>query len=302
MGSLVVLVLAVFLALAALVARNAIVDALERRRVASAGISTARPGCAGCLYPLGGWSSSHCPECGSDVETLGVRIGPKAVHRGFVGLTWGLLAFMGLPVSIGLASWLLRIQSQSVHRLMVPADEAPYEVRFQSTTRKAVLPLLEVSSFRLEVIARAGGSNKPVGEWSGSSFASLPNSGDLARVLTEAGAGPDDTLVRERATDVLARVQGSGFNRVYGARLTAPPTILWASGGNTDASDNRLEVILVSAVVHIVGSIVIIRKRLRREDVPHWRLPVPDEWNARVVRSPQACNNPPECLVAPDSS
>jgi hypothetical protein len=43
--------------------------------------------CAGCHYQLGGWPSSVCPECGSDVHKVGVRIstGPRPFR--FIGCT-----------------------------------------------------------------------------------------------------------------------------------------------------------------------------------------------------------------------
>src|SRR5688500_1806739 len=40
-------------------------------------MSDHRPACSNCFYPLGGWSSSRCPECGVDVKSQGVRTGPQ---------------------------------------------------------------------------------------------------------------------------------------------------------------------------------------------------------------------------------
>ena len=73
---------------------------LRMRRSRAAGASDARPCCARCWYPLGGWSGSNCPECGADARALGVANGPR--HGRALALVLALCAAVGV-LALGLA-------------------------------------------------------------------------------------------------------------------------------------------------------------------------------------------------------
>jgi hypothetical protein len=93
------------LLLIALLATGVITWWLIARRKHQTVMGDHRPACANCLYPLGGWSSSRCPECGADVKDLGVRTGPQfSLHLLHFAVI--ILAFIiVVPLTINLFSW-----------------------------------------------------------------------------------------------------------------------------------------------------------------------------------------------------
>lgn len=108
----------------------------ERRQMRQARISDARPACARCLYPLGGWTSPSCPECGIDVRREGVRVAPRgralAVTIALVALTILLVTPLTLLLSNRLFQESTGQQSILYEIRSMPGTFVGLDVRAQS--------------------------------------------------------------------------------------------------------------------------------------------------------------------------
>ena len=116
---------------------------LEVRTARRAGMSEATPVCANCHYPLGGWSSPRCPECGQDVQAIGVRPGPHVRRIGLRVLVVVCSIFVVGPMSWSVFGWVFdakeshwdrRFVSLSIDRLTVHFFSEYSWRRFPPTT------------------------------------------------------------------------------------------------------------------------------------------------------------------------
>jgi hypothetical protein len=159
--------------------------AIGRRRAKRAGIGPNTPVCANCLYPLGGWSSPTCPECGSNVMRIGVRIGPQTPRQLLIALICIAGVFgTGLFATTGFG-WIFETRHTRWHSRWMSKDMPRYYVTMAGTWNWKRFPrsnelVAEIDFVRLEGLNSGSWMN---GKWTGSK--------PLARQTITFNAGDD---------------------------------------------------------------------------------------------------------------
>jgi hypothetical protein len=259
-------------------------DAARFRR---AGVDGARPGCASCLYPLGGWSGPRCPECGVDVRESGVRTGPTTSRR-MAGWGAGLLAVgVTLPlVSIG-AGWLLHT-TQATRRLSLVAGSPAHQVEFVITRDQARVP--PTDEILVDVTIRPPGSGGQAPGWTGR-FAgghAVPDAVAMSQaIVTGASVDPAHPELAA-AADELTRLIALGLRDGPDPAVTVlvvPPYVTRAassSGRHGTAGWRLIAAVLLSVGAAAIAAAAAARAATRRI-AAEGRAAADEEWTRPLV-------------------
>jgi hypothetical protein len=166
----------------------------EKWRIRVAGISESRPACPRCFYPLGGWGSSRCPECGCDIRVEGARIGGRE-HRllGMIGLGLAIVVLDAVVLN-ALPNW-FRQERGEYDATMSPAKGPAYRVRI---TAVGTWPyMFERQRVNINLTFSGSSSNATVPRIDDES--SIPTVESLASSIATTSSSAVDANVREQA-------------------------------------------------------------------------------------------------------
>lgn len=202
--------------------------AIGRRQAQRAGMGPDTPVCAKCLYPLGGWSAPTCPECGSSVMNVGVRIGPQTPRllliaiiciAGFFGI--GLFAATGF-------GWMFETRHARWHSRWTSNDLPRYYITMAGTWNWKRFPrsnelVGEIDFVRLEGLQSGSWMN---GKWTGSQ--------PLARQVITIGAGDDVPSPEEieRAVGVVAADSTPELRALQAQNIRMELRTIWSSAAD----------------------------------------------------------------------
>lgn len=243
----------------------------DRLRLRRAGVNAKRPGCPTCLYLVRGWTSSKCPECGTDVSAEGVVIGPT-VSKVLVMVTMGIwgLAACGM-IAFALCSHVFRQREWSISIAMQSVSSPGYEVTVQTTGTLGAFSASErVASqvvFRNRMVANEL-MIKP-GE-------DLPTSEELTKAIRAVAVDQAPSQSEVQITEILSELrQQRGGRKTYsyswqrgGFNLVSGPS----TSQSTDVSPWGL---MIAIVLTLTGTFFLVRLAGRLS--PNGRCPVRDE-------------------------
>lgn len=221
----------------------------ERRKLARQGIDDAHPACPNCLYRLGGWTAPICPECGTDVQESGVRVG--AARRRVLAqlaLAFGLV-FVGLPVSFQVVAWLLKDSSNLERVELTSASDPSVGILLSLEGRLRTIPPLhgwtatiEYYDVPLQPLNRGvigpptrpdGTAVVPVATQTVAMDEAIPTTESIARII--AGLQPDGPVgnasLADTHADGIRSVLQAGTGRDLRARFRGGSTGNWTGLG-----------------------------------------------------------------------
>lgn len=268
----------------------------SRREVQRSGMSDAHPVCANCLYPLGGWSSSHCPECGADVAKIGVRIGAQT-PRMLLTIIIVLGAFFGVGMfSLMLFSTLFAERSCQWQASWKSLDPPEFHITTTVESEWRRFPPRDTFHARMIFVRLAADSTGSWinGEWKGSTppaqtsltFDQDESTAGLEAITNAIHLVAGDTpeaLRHQQADDIwrgLTGIRRSAENGLLQDRNYAIPVssrFIGGSGGCASRAGSHWLAFVCSIIAFVVAVGLPIRVMNRRYK-PGWRRVRPDEW------------------------
>ena len=270
----------------------------RRRACRSAGVAADAPGCTRCLYLVRGWNSPKCPECGRDVRSAGVCIGPR-VHLSLKMLAGVCLAAC-LSITFGslIGMWLLTSQrSMAAWRLSDPGGAFEIDLRSSNSRQrfprrdqhKTVLTIVPDQSLGSLVIGFDGGSwrtpeplpGKTTDAWRQIIVQpgdSPPTIQRIADELARGSTGPANPMLGQQAQWLQQQIIALRSGPPNAAAFTLP-TGLFTSSGNGGGSGVGLSrignsLVLSLLTVSVPATAIAIWRRHR----PGWRPAIDGEW------------------------
>lgn len=240
---------------------------LERRRFRGLGISDASPACGKCLYPMRGWGSPVCPECGSSTLKVGVITGStKARRLALCFVTCGAVFLFG--TGMVMAQMTLTIRTTVIDQVWTSSEFAWLSSNLEWRQRHGPFGAVERPVARLTVSA-SGGQSSPeeratrVVEWTDPTMS--PTHEAVVKAIEDvAGDRIDASATRKHATAMLNGLKPT----MRGARSPSggsqPHTFApWSGGGNFSVEASRhwiASLVWLPLILGVVGVIVVRRK------------------------------------------
>ena len=269
----------------------------ERYVARRAGMSSTRPVCAACMYPLGGWSTSRCPECGADAQEVGVRIGPETPRHVLSALIV-LVGIFGIG-HLGFAAfgWLFATAQFNWHAHWSAAGPPQYHVTTTASWRWRRFPQRNDLAGDIQFV-RLGNSTD--GAWVNGRWRGQEPEAKWTIDFAEGDAAPTRTAIAEAVSHVagstpadqqqaqidalhgeLASIWASAATGDFGTRNYAvPPPGGFFTGGSGGYGGGRGAHWLASvcSLVVVVAFIVASARAVNRRYRPGRRGVEPGEW------------------------
>ncbi len=171
----------------------------DSRAMRRAGVGAGRSGCANCFYPLGGWSSSTCPECGTDVCERGVRVRSKAPRLILLIAVLAGSILVARPIASFVSPLVFHESHGNVHITYQLTADVEALVSLRLEYRIARFPRRRSTDATLHLLRSSGaaGASWIDGRWTGQ-----PPRAERVFNFTDNSAAPDWTELRA----VLAKI------------------------------------------------------------------------------------------------
>lgn len=259
------------------------------------------PVCAKCFYRLGGWTSSVCPECGSDVRRVGVRTGPScsrsSAHAAVVGLTLLLIA----PLTFSFADWVFERRTDSQSASLASTAIENFEVKFVVEHVYQRFPPKDDVQIRAFLVYHT--QPAPGETWYNGQY--IPPATSRMTVLSWKAPStvPSEQVILERLGTILPEAintenrrrhavairglfESSAEGRLSVAKYHPMASfldgdVIFSSGGSGTGFSREMNIAglaFVPAVVLmcLISGLIAVNRRIRGG----WRHPKTDEWQA----------------------
>ena len=273
------------------------IAAVAKRNARATGMSSHTPVCGNCLYRVGGWSSPICPECGSDIRNIGVRIGPRT-PRHLLNMLIVLTSIFGVEwLCMVVFGWLFATANFSWHTRWTSADEPKYHITITAKWKWRRFPPHHDFTGTIDFVLvgpHVSGSWLN-GRWNGPppvAQAAIDFAGDepapsrqrIALAINVVASQVPSEIRERQINDVTAEIQGiwdSAANGTLNKRnYTVPPPggrFTGGSGGYGGGSGAGWPAALLTFVA-IVAFAVIGTTIVNRTYEPGWRNAHIGEW------------------------
>jgi hypothetical protein len=268
---------------------------IGRRSAHRAGLSEDTPACARCLYPLGGWSRSNCPECGNDLRKIGVRIGSQSARYilAFIVVMVGIFGGGWLAGSV--FGWIFAVEDLSWDTRWTSIDQPEYHVTLRSESHWRRFPRRsqfegDIDFVRLAPEASGSWYNN---HWQGptplatSTLVSKadeppPSRESIANAIAVVSQGTAHEIQEQQCNALTKHLESIWFAAAHGQiqelQFSAPPQLFSrGSGGSGGTRGSSWPAFVCSAIV-VVLFIVIGIRFINRYCHSGWRPPKPREW------------------------
>lgn len=266
-----------------------------------AGMSERTPVCANCFYRLGGWTSSVCPECGTDLLKEGVRTGPR-VSKSLAELVFILVTLVVVAPLTYIVTFqvFLKIVKHENAEIRSNADSS-FEITYSAQSVSQRFPPVRATTIDLYLMYYTKPNNSH--SWFNGRMLQPPNSRMAVISFDYKSSEPSQQEIQSQLASVLpANTSDDVLNKyataVSGIARLKPTNNLsvalndsvlsglsaglfrsggsWGRGSTTDM--NLLGYILVAVV--ILTFLIIGIRTIRRWCHGGWRMPTPNEWRA----------------------
>ncbi len=253
--------------------------AWEVRTVRRAGMSDATPVCANCHYPLGGWSSPRCPECGKDIQAIGVRTGPRIQQVGLGVLVVLSSIFVIGPVSWNGIGWVLDKKESETEMFFSSESLSALRVRVVSAYQWSRFPPKNNLQTSVEVkyvnnAVLTFGHDEPI-----------PEKAQLRHAFINAGVAKSNTEVVHEHVEILAsilrdfRTAESGNPYQPLVRLQSPiGPFMYMHRGGYWSTHMPSEIAPFLAIAIVFVAMYLGLREVRRRSQCGWRMPLVGEW------------------------
>ena len=258
----------------------------ELRTMRRAGMSQHAAVCASCHYPLGGWSSSRCPECGADCESDGVRVGLSTIRPVRYGLMIATF-LLGAPVCFVVIALLLHESYRSLSAIGEPESRPGWTVSVEVEDAWRGDPARRDRTITVALSRRGGASPPPIRTDDVDDAAFIASLDAAVAQVIGGAASPDrpDALTPDAARAAINRIiRGT-------AELDTPPDSgahsqlfldeQWVILGGGSGSGSRVTlinyVVFGAVMIVLLWCCIPLARRLGSDGV---RPPHANEWVA----------------------
>jgi hypothetical protein len=282
------------LLVAALIAAGVIVWRLLSHRTDST-ISDHRPVCAACSYPLGGWSSPRCPECGADAREIGVRVGPRVWRQVLMIAMVALSLFVIGPFVFGMFAWVFQENHVNWHARWTHQGRPIYFVSLAVKSHWRRFPPKADFDQRVVLVRLAPGQTGSWvnEEWKGTAplakvefkfdhIQGPPQRSQMIEAVAKMAPEIPASAQANQALDLMRELDGL-LNDVESGQLerrgfNPSRTSLFSGGsGGRGSGGSAHWLSAVCSLLFLVGWIFLLVRVVKRHR-PGWRPARTDEW------------------------